>query len=218
MKLIKEHPETVNYLIEEDKETGKKNYNIEGVFLQADIKNRNGRLYPTEILDKEVKRYMKENVKKNRAYGELGHPDSPTINLDRVSHMIKDLKLEDKNFIGKAKIMDTPYGKIVKSLIDEGASLGVSSRGMGSLKTTKDGTSEVQKDFMLATAADIVADPSAPDAFVRGVMEGKEWMFVDGKFVEQDIDAVKSSITKATRSQLEEAKLYAFAKFLQAIK
>ena len=218
MKLIKEHTETVNYLIEEDKETRKKNYNIEGVFLQADIKNRNGRLYPTEILDKEVKRYMKENVKKNRAYGELGHPDSPTINLDRVSHMIKDLKLEDKNFIGKAKIMDTPYGKIVKSLIDEGASLGVSSRGMGSLKTTKDGTSEVQKDFMLATAADIVADPSAPDAFVRGVMEGKEWMFVDGKFVEQDIDAVKSSITKATRSQLEEAKLFAFAKFLQAIK
>lgn len=218
MKLIKEHTETVNYLIEEDKETGKKNYNIEGVFLQADIKNRNGRIYPVEILDKEVKRYVKENVKKNRAYGELGHPDSPTINLDRVSHMIKDLKLEGKNFVGKAKIMDTPYGKIVKSLIDEGASLGVSSRGMGSLKTTKDGTSEVQKDFMLATAADIVADPSAPDAFVRGVMEGKEWMFVDGKFVEQDIDAVKSSITKATRSQLEEAKLFAFAKFLQAIK
>ena len=218
MRLIKEHTETVNYLIEEDKETGKKNYNIEGVFLQSEIKNRNGRVYPVEILDKEVKRYMKENVKKNRAYGELGHPDSPTINLDRVSHMIKDLKLEGKDFVGKAKIMDTPYGKIVKSLIDEGASLGVSSRGMGSLKTTKDGSSEVQKDFMLATAADIVADPSAPDAFVRGVMEGKEWMFVDGKFVEQDIDAVKSSITKATRSQLEEAKLFAFAKFLQAIK
>ena len=218
MKLIKEHTETVNYLIEEDKETGQKNYNLEGVFLQADIKNRNGRIYPVEILDKEVKRYVKENVKKNRAYGELGHPDSPTINLDRVSHMIKELKLEGKNFVGKAKIMDTPYGKIVKSLIDEGASLGVSSRGMGSLKTTKDGTSEVQKDFMLATAADIVADPSAPDAFVRGVMEGKEWMFVDGKFVEQDIDAVKSSITKATRSQLEEAKLFAFAKFLKAIK
>ena len=218
MKLIKEHTETVNYLIEEDKETGQKNYNLEGVFLQADIKNRNGRIYPVEILDKEVKRYVKENVKKNRAYGELGHPDSPTINLDRVSHMIKDLKLEGKNFVGKAKRMDTPYGKIVKSLIDEGASLGVSSRGMGSLKTTKDGSSEVQKDFMLATAADIVADPSAPDAFVRGVMEGKEWMFVDGKFVEQDIDAVKSSITKATRSQLEEAKLFAFAKFLKAIK
>ena len=218
MKLIKEHTETVNYLIEEDKETGQKNYNLEGVFLQADIKNRNGRIYPVEILDKEVKRYVKENVKKNRAYGELGHPDSPTINLDRVSHMIKDLKLEGKNFVGKAKIMDTPYGKIVKSLIDEGASLGVSSRGMGSLKTTKDGSSEVQKDFMLATAADIVADPSAPDAFVRGVMEGKEWMFVDGKFVEQDIDAVKSTITKATKSQLEEAKLFAFAKFLKAIK
>lgn len=218
MKLIKEHTETVNYLIEEDKDTGEKKYNLEGVFLQADIKNRNGRIYPVDVLDKEVKRYVKENVKKNRAYGELGHPDSPTINLDRVSHMIKDLKLEGKNFVGKAKIMDTPYGKIVKSLIDEGASLGVSSRGMGSLKTTKDGSSEVQKDFMLATAADIVADPSAPDAFVRGVMEGKEWMFVDGKFVEQDIDAVKSSITKATRSQLEEAKLFAFAKFLKAIK
>lgn len=218
MKLIKEHTEVVNYLIEEDKETGKKNYNIEGVFLQSEIKNRNGRVYPVEILDKEVKRYMKENVKKNRAYGELGHPDSPTINLDRVSHMIKSLKLEGKDFVGKAKIMDTPYGKIVKSLIDEGASLGVSSRGMGSLKTTKDGTSEVQKDFMLATAADIVADPSAPDAFVRGVMEGKEWMFVDGKFVEQDIEAIKSSITGATRSQLEEAKLFAFAKFLKAIK
>ena len=218
MKLIKEHTEVVNYLIEEDKESGKKNYNIEGVFLQAEIKNRNGRSYPKEILDKEVKRYMKENVKKNRAYGELGHPDSPTINLDRVSHMIKDLKLEGNDFVGKAKIMDTPYGKIVKSLIDEGASLGVSSRGMGSLKTTKDGTSEVQKDFMLATAADIVADPSAPDAFVRGVMEGKEWMFVDGKFVEQDIEAIKSSITGATRSQLEEAKLFAFAKFLNKIK
>ena len=218
MKLIKEHTETVNYLIEDDKETGKKNYNIEGVFLQAEIKNRNGRSYPKEILDKEVKRYMKENVKKNRAYGELGHPDSPTINLDRVSLMIKDLKLEGNDFVGKAKIMDTPYGKIVKSLIDEGASLGVSSRGMGSLKTTKDGTSEVQKDFMLATAADIVADPSAPDAFVRGVMEGKEWMFVDGKFVEQDIDAIKSTITKASRSQLEEAKLFAFANFLNKIK
>jgi len=218
MKLIKEHTETVNYLIEDDKETGKKNYNIEGVFLQAEIKNRNGRSYPKEILDKEVKRYMKENVKKNRAYGELGHPDSPTINLDRVSHMIKDLKLEGNDFVGKAKIMETPYGKIVKSLIDEGASLGVSSRGMGSLKTTKDGTSEVQKDFMLATAADIVADPSAPDAFVRGVMEGKEWMFVDGKFVEQDIDAIKSTITKASRSQLEEAKLFAFANFLNKIK
>jgi hypothetical protein len=218
MKLIKEHTETVNYLIENDKETGKKNYNIEGVFLQAEIKNRNGRSYPKDILNKEVKRYMAENIKKNRAYGELGHPDSPTINLDRVSHMIKDLKLEGNDFVGRAKIMDTPYGKIVKSLIDEGASLGVSSRGMGSLKTTKDGTSEVQKDFMLATAADIVADPSAPDAFVRGVMEGKEWMFVDGKFVEQDIDAIKHVITRATRSQLEEAKLFAFAKFLNKIK
>jgi hypothetical protein len=180
MKLIKEHTEEVKYLVEEKLGKGKE-YFIEGVFLQSNLKNRNGRVYPTEILDKEVKRYNEEYVTKNRAFGELGHPDSPTINLDRVSHMIKSLRREGDNFIGKAKIMDTPYGKIVKSLIDEGATLGVSSRGMGSL-AQKGGVSMVQNDFTLATAADIVADPSAPNAFVEGVMESKEWVMVDGKF------------------------------------
>ena len=218
MKLIREFNEfnQANFLVEQDLGQ-EKNYFIEGVFLQAEIKNRNGRMYPKEVMDKEVNRYMTESVQKNRAYGELGHPDSPTINLDRVSHMIKELRLEGNNYVGKAKIMDTPYGKIVKSLIDEGASLGVSSRGMGSLKTANDGTALVQGDFMLATAADIVADPSAPDAFVQGVMEGREWMYVDGKFVEKDIEEVVETVKRASRKQLEEAKLYAFAKFLQKI-
>ena len=176
MKLIKEHIEEVK-LIVEAKDNGKaKDYYIEGVYLQSNLKNRNGRMYPKEIMEKEVDRYTKEYINKNRAYGELGHPDSPTINLDRVSHMIKSLKREGNNWVGKAKILDTPYGKIVKSLIDEGAQLGVSSRGLGSL-VQKDGVNLVQDDFMLATAADIVADPSAPDAFVEGVMEGKEWVF-----------------------------------------
>jgi len=218
MKLIREFNEfnQANFLVEQDLGQ-EKNYFIEGVFLQAEIKNRNGRMYPKEVMDKEVNRYMTESVQKNRAYGELGHPDSPTINLDRVSHMIKELRLEGNNYVGKVKIMDTPYGKIVKSLIDEGASLGVSSRGMGSLKTANDGTALVQGDFMLATAADIVADPSAPDAFVQGVMEGREWMYVDGKFVEKDIEEVVETVKRASRKQLEEAKLYAFAKFLQKI-
>ena len=216
MKLIREHTEEVKYLVEAP--VGKeKNYFIEGVFLQAEMKNRNGRSYPLDVMQKEVGRYTSEYINKNRAYGELGHPDTPSINLDRVSHMIKELRLEGNNFVGKAKIMDTPYGKIVKSLIDEGANLGVSSRGMGSLKTTSDGTQVVQDDFMLATAADIVADPSAPDAFVRGVMEGKEWVFVDGKFVEADIANIKRNIQKATSKQLEEAKAYAFAQFLRKI-
>ena len=185
MKLIKEHTEEVKYLVEEKLGKGKE-YFIEGIFLQSNLKNRNGRVYPTEILDKEIKRYNEEYVTKNRAFGELGHPDSPTINLDRVSHMIKELRRDGDNFIGKAKIMDTPYGKIVKNLIDEGATLGVSSRGMGSL-SQKGGVSMVQDDFTLATAADIVADPSAPNAFVEGVMESKEWVMVDGKFVEKDL-------------------------------
>jgi hypothetical protein len=216
MKLIREHTEEVKYLVEAP--VGKeKNYFIEGVFLQAEMKNRNGRSYPLDIMQKEVNRYTSEYINKNRAYGELGHPDTPSINLDRVSHMIKELRLEGNNFVGKAKIMDTPYGKIVKSLIDEGANLGVSSRGMGSLKTTSDGTQVVQDDFMLATAADIVADPSAPDAFVRGVMEGKEWVFVDGKFIEADIAAIKRGIQKATSKKLEEAKMYAFEQFLRKI-
>lgn len=216
MKLIKEHTEEVKYLVEEKLGKGKE-YFIEGIFLQSNLKNRNGRVYPTEILDKEVKRYNEEYVTKNRAFGELGHPDSPTINLDRVSHMIKELRRDGDNFIGKAKIMDTPYGKIVKSLIDEGATLGVSSRGMGSL-TQKGGVSMVQNDFTLATAADIVADPSAPNAFVEGVMESKEWVMVDGKFVEKDLLEAQRIIRKTSSKNLNEAKLKLFADFLNKIK
>lgn len=216
MKLIKEHTEEVRYLVEEKLGKGKE-YFIEGIFLQSNLKNRNGRVYPTEILDKEIKRYNEEYVSKNRAFGELGHPDSPTINLDRVSHMIKELKRDGDNFIGKAKIMDTPYGKIVKSLIDEGATLGVSSRGMGSL-TQKGGVSMVQDDFTLATAADIVADPSAPNAFVEGVMESKEWVMVDGKFVERDLLEAQRIIRKTSSKNLNEAKLKLFADFLNKIK
>ena len=218
MKLIREFTESVKYLVETPKGETTKNYFIEGVFLQGEIKNRNGRIYPMEIMKKEVERYTKENIEKNRAYGELGHPDSPTINLDRVSHMIKELKLEGNNYVGKAKIMDTPYGKIVKSLIDEGANLGVSSRGMGSLRAKNDGTQLVQGDFMLATAGDIVADPSAPDAFVRGVMEGKEWVFVDGKFLEKDIEEVRKEISKTNRIALAEAQAIQFANFLKKLK
>ena len=216
MKLIKEHTEEVKYLVEEKLGKGKE-YFIEGVFLQSNLKNRNGRVYPTEILDKEVKRYNEEYVTKNRAFGELGHPDSPTINLDRVSHMIKSLRREGDNFIGRAKIMDTPYGKIVKSLIDEGATLGVSSRGMGSL-AQKGGVSMVQNDFTLATAADIVADPSAPNAFVEGVMESKEWVMVDGKFVEKDLIEAQRIIRKTSSKNLNEAKLKLFVSFLEKIK
>ena len=216
MKLIKEHTEEVKYLVEEKLGKGKE-YFIEGVFLQSNLKNRNGRVYPVEILDNEVKRYNDEYVNKNRAFGELGHPDSPTINLDRVSHMIKSLRREGDNFIGKAKIMDTPYGKIVKSLIDEGATLGVSSRGMGSLDRKGD-IAYVGKDFTLATAADIVADPSAPNAFVEGVMESKEWVMVDGKFVEKDLREAQAAIRAASSRNLEEAKLKVFMNFLAKIK
>ena len=216
MKLIKEHTEQVKYLVEEKLGKGKE-YFIEGVFLQSNLKNRNGRVYPVEILDNEVKRYNDEYVNKSRAFGELGHPDSPTINLDRVSHMIKSLRRDGDNFIGKAKIMDTPYGKIVKSLIDEGATLGVSSRGMGSLDRKGD-VSYVGKDFTLATAADIVADPSAPNAFVEGVMESKEWVMVDGRFVEKDLREAQAVIRKASSKNLEEAKLKVFMNFLSKIK
>ena len=172
MKLISEHVDSIEYLVEESKE-GAKNYRIKGVFMQAEMKNRNGRMYPMSVLEKEVGRYNKEYVNQNRAFGELGHPDGPTVNLERVSHMITDLHPDGKNFIGEAKVMDTPYGKIVKNLIDEGAKLGVSSRGMGSLEPRRD-MQVVKDDFYLATAADIVADPSAPNAFVEGIMEGKE--------------------------------------------
>ena len=194
MKLISESIEDVEYLFEEDAE-GKKNYKIRGPFLQAEIKNRNGRIYPMPILEKEVGRYNKEYIQKNRAFGELGHPDGPTVNLERVSHMITKLYPDGTNFIGEAKIMDTPYGKIVKNLIDEGAKLGVSSRGMGSLAPQR-GAHVVKDDFYLATAADIVADPSAPNAFVEGIMEGKEWVWDNGAVKEMDIDAYKRELDR----------------------
>ena len=212
MKLISEEIQDAEYLVEEA--NGKKNYKIRGVFLQSDIKNRNGRIYESEILGKEVDRYTKEFIDKKRAFGELGHPDGPTVNLERVSHMITSLKSEGKNFIGEAKIMDTPYGKIVKGLIDEGAQLGVSSRGMGSL-VTKNGSNYVGKDFYLATAADIVADPSAPDAFVEGIMEQKEWIWDNGVLIEKDINEWKQQIAKAKREALAEAKSKVFKSFLQ---
>ena len=213
MRLIKEFNESINYLTEETKDKNKPNVFIEGVFLQSDLKNKNGRIYPKEIMQREVQRYVDENVKTKRAYGELGHPEGPTVNLDRVSHMITSLKEDGNNWIGKAKIMDTPMGRIVKELISEGAQLGVSSRGLGSLKE-RNGINEVQGDFMLATAADIVADPSAPDAFVSGIMEGKEWVFVNGKWTEQDIEEAKTSISKANIRDLEEEKMQVFNNFL----
>ena len=216
MKLIKEHTEEVKLIVEEKLGKGKE-YFIEGVFLQSNLKNRNGRMYPKDIMSKEVNRYNEEYIKKNRAFGELGHPDSPSINLDRVCMMIKSLKEDGDNWVGRAKIMDTPYGKIVKSLIDEGAQLGVSSRGMGSL-TQKEGVSVVGNDFTLATAADIVADPSAPNAFVEGIMEGKEWVLVDGKFVEKDLSEARGIIRATPSSRLEEQKLKLFMNFLQKIK
>jgi len=217
MKLIKEVVEQTNCVIEE-KVGGKKNYFIEGIFLQSELVNRNNRMYQEHVMDKEVGGYLKEHVQMNRAYGELGHPDSPSINLDRVSHLIVDLRKEGKNYVGKAKILETPMGMIARGLLDGGANLGVSSRAMGSLKTNHDGVQIVQDDFMLSTAADIVADPSAPDAFVRGIMEGKEWAFVDGKFVEQNIEEIKTYIKKASSKQLEEAKILAFQRFLMKIK
>ena len=216
MKLICEVNENVQF-ITEDKENGAKSYFIEGIFMQGDVKNRNGRVYPSEVLARETKRYNVEYVKKNRAYGELGHPQGPTINLERVSHMITELNQDGNNFVGKAKIMcETPYGKIVKSLMDEGAQLGVSSRGMGSLKE-KGGTAEVQKDFYLATAADIVADPSAPDAFVSGIMEGKEWIWDNCIIRESEIAIAEQTIEKASRKNLEEAKLSVFKNFLSKL-
>tara|TARA_R100000152_G_C6731169_1_gene155845 strand:- start:240 stop:887 length:648 start_codon:yes stop_codon:yes gene_type:complete len=215
MKLISEEVSSAEYLVEEDK-NGKKEYKIKGVFLQSNIKNRNGRVYPKEILMKEVTRYNKEFINKNRAFGELGHPDGPTVNLERVSHMIKKLYPDGDNFIGEAKIMDTPYGKIVKGLIDEGAQLGVSSRGMGSIEQ-RNGASYVKNDFMLATAADIVADPSAPQAFVEGIMEGKEWVWDNGVLVEQDIEAWKMEMIKTKQKALEEKKIKIFGEFIRKL-
>jgi len=218
MKLITEMLETDVEFITEAKEDGGKNYFIEGVFMQGNIKNRNGRMYPMETLMKEVKRYNKEYVEQNRAYGELGHPQGPTINLERVSHMIKDLHQDGNNVMGKAKIMtETPMGKIVKNLMDEGAKLGVSSRGMGTLKPGKDGTNMVQSDFQLATAADIVADPSAPNAFVEGIMEGVEWLQIDDRWVPQYIEETQEMIKKVSKKNLQEAKIAAFERFLKQL-
>lgn len=215
MKLITEVIEQVQLLVEKDA-NGNKSHYISGIFMQAEEKNRNGRIYPVATLRKEVARYNEAYVQKNRAFGELGHPEGPTINLERVSHMITSLHEDGNNFIGKAKIMDTPYGKIVKNLIDEGASLGVSSRGMGSLKaSTSDGAQIVQDDYHLATAADIVADPSAPNAFVEGIMEGKEWIFEGNcwRAVEY-ADQLRTDLKKATVKDIDENKLRFFGEFM----
>ena len=215
MKLMCEINESVNFLVEEKE--GKKHYFIEGIFMQADIANRNGRMYRSDILEREVNRYNTEYVKENRAFGELGHPSGPNINLERVSHMTQKLFKEGTNFIGRAKIMDTPYGQIVKNLMSEGAKLGVSSRGMGSLKANNEGINEVQDDFHLATAADIVADPSAPDAFVRGIMEGVEWVWDNGILKAQKLEEMKKEIQKTSSRNLEEQKIKVFAEFLRSL-
>ena len=217
MKLIKEHTEEVKLIVEEAKGGKGKDYFIEGVFLQSNLKNRNGRMYPKEIMQKEVDRYSKEYINKNRAFGELGHPDSPSINLDRVSHMIKSLKVDGDNYVGRAKIMDTPYGKIVKSLIDEGAQLGVSSRGLGSL-VQRNGVNLVQDDFQLATAADIVADPSAPDAFVEGVMEGAEWVYNASTKSWIMAEQIRADIKRMTARQVAESQARMFETFLNGLK
>ena len=211
MKLISEHLDNIEFITEDDAE-GKKNYRIKGVFMEADIKNRNNRMYPMNVLEKEVKRYNKEYIQQKRAFGELGHPDGPTVNLERVSHLITKLYPDGKQFVGEAKIMDTPFGKIVKNLIDEGAKLGVSSRGMGSLEPRRD-MHVVKDDFYLATAADIVADPSAPNAFVEGIMEGKEWIWDNGVVKEVDIAKYRAELRKESK-RLEEKKIKLFNEFM----
>ena len=216
MKLIREEIESVEFLVEN--RNGKKSMYIEGVFLQGNIKNRNGRMYPMETLRKEVARYNENHVQSGRALGELGHPDTPTVNLDRVSHKIVSLKESGSNFIGKAKILGTPMGKIASSLIDEGVKLGVSSRGIGSLKPTREGVNVVSDDFMLATAADIVADPSAPDAFVEGIMEGKDWVWDGGILREKFAHKTYKTInTLVDQKALDEKKLSLFNDFLSNI-
>ena len=214
MKLITEQIEEVKFLTEDN--NGKKNHYIQGVFLQGEIKNRNGRVYPIDILEREVGRYTTENISKNRALGELGHPEGPTVNLDRASHKIESLVREGNNYIGKAKLLDTPMGQIAKSLLDEGVSLGVSSRGVGSLREMG-GANYVRDDYQLATAADIVADPSAPDAFVEGIMEGKEWVWDNGLLKEQEIASIKKGIDAATLYNLQERKVSAFEQFLKGL-
>ena len=214
LKLISEHIENPDYLIEE--KDGKKDYKIKGIFMQADVKNRNGRVYPMEVLNKEVKRYNKEYINEKRAFGELDHPDGPTVNLERASHMITGLYPDGKNFIGEAKILSTPMGEIVKNLMDEGAKLGVSSRGMGSLDQ-KNGANYVRNDFYLETAADIVADPSAPNAFVEGIMEGKEWIWNNGMISEADVEEIKENIEENSRTNNSKQNALEFAKFLQKL-
>lgn len=214
MKLIKEITETVSYLVEDA--DGKKTLHIEGPFLVAEKKNRNGRLYEFNTMKKEVSRYTEEYINKHRAFGELGHPESPTINLDRVSHMITSLREDGTQWIGKAKILDTPMGNIARSLIEGGAQLGVSSRGMGSLKNVN-GVNVVQPDFYLATAADIVADPSAPGAFVQGIMEGKEWMLVNGVWTEVEYSQAVQQIRQASRREIEEVSLHIFENFMKKL-
>ena len=216
MFLISEHQSDEISLVEEKDKNGQKHQFIEGVFLQTNMKNRNGRVYPMNIMEKEVNRYNKEFIEKNRAYGELGHPDGPTINLERVSHMITSLKKDGNNFVGKAKIMSTPMGNIVKGLLNDGAKLGVSSRGMGSVQQKND-AQYVQKDFMLATAADIVADPSAPDAFVDGIMEGVEWINESGVFKAIEIESWKDQIRQTKQRHLEEKKLEIMKNFFSKL-
>jgi hypothetical protein len=218
MKLICEVNENLQ-IITESNEAGEKQYFLEGILMQGNIGNKNGRVYPTDTLANEVARYNREFVEQNRAYGELGHPAGPTINLERVSHMIKSLRQEGDNFIGKVKIMDTPYGNIVKNLMKEGAKLGFSSRGMGSLTKRRDGLMEVQKDFYLATAADIVADPSAPHALANGIMEGREWIWDNGILIEKEVAQIKSDINEGyrTNQNRETVLLNAFNKFLKNI-
>ena len=213
MKLITEEINKVEFIVEEV--GGKKSMFIEGVFLQTEQPNRNNRVYKRDVMEREVARYTEQYINNGRALGELGHPDGPTVNLDRVSHKIVSLRQEGNNFIGKAKLLETPMGKIAKNLIDEGVTLGVSSRGIGSLSETRGGYKLVGTDFMLATAADIVADPSAPDAFVQGIMEGKEWVYVNGTLKEQQIDAIQSTIEKAVAAKdLQEKKIELFSQFL----
>ena len=215
VKLFSEAVEEVQY-ITEAKEGGGKNYKIKGIFLQADIKNRNGRIYPMEVLEKEVSRYNKKFINEKRAYGELGHPEGPTVNLERVSHMVTELYPDGKNFIGEAKIMETPMGKIVKSLMNEGGKLGVSSRGMGSLDQ-KNGANYVRDDFYLATAADIVADPSAPNAFVEGIMEGKEWVWNNGALIEAELIELRRKFDVKKRNRDSNVEALEFAKFLKKL-
>ena len=215
MKLISEHIEDVEYITEE-KDNGEKTYKIKGVFMQSEVKNRNGRVYPFEVLEKEVNRYNKDYVNENRAFGELGHPDGPTVNLERASHMITSLEPDGKNFVGQATILKTPMGKIVENLMDAGGKLGVSSRGMGSLEQ-KNGANYVKNDFYLATAADIVADPSAPNAFVQGIMEGKEWVWDNGALVEEELIRMKKRINENVRKKHANQDALEFAKFLKLL-